>query len=1358
MNDPNFPLHSLCSDSQLQPEDLEFFMRIHSGMITNLINEYDQSGRSALHYCCSHSCTLSNLLLDRGANPNLPTLKGGHVPLFVSCHNKNPETFRLLLERGADFQRRDFQKWNVMHWISHSDASNCLKVLLKHQKFNKTKLYKLFQQKDISGNLPLHILALSNATKCLILLESHFKKSKINPDQLNNWGYAPLHLAVKKNYEIFVKAFLALKTLKKDINVYSSKGKSPLHYSINQKNEKIMELLFKNGADIYQTSKKSGLNSLQIVRQAQEEKLCSRILQFIEEPPIWGVLKNGSEKQLRNLVKKDPEQVNVFDRKGNTPLHYIANNWNIDLIEIIANLVENIDMINFKNQTPLHCAIIKNDLRIVKFLCEYGSNLNLTKEPKVKYSSLHHAIKQNNFQIVSFLIKSGANINLKTREKKETTGLHLCLKEIIKNWNNKKQKKTGKEILELLLNSRITNQKLEINLTDHKGRTSLNYWLSKIKSEELDITEMLLKKESNPSIFNNEGLNTLHIAIKRQFDSIVKLLLKYNAEITPTRNGIPALHLSIATTDKTSIALTLLESPGCTVSEKDSEGNTAYHLAAIYSRRELLAIFHKSKSDFSWKNNEGNTVLHVACQSTNNKIGLQTILGKGKNVKKKLSLTNNKRQTALHIAASNGLIEYADLLIDRGIQIEDKDEDGNNPTTLSGICQQKICFNHLLQRGGLSLPHLALQNGNFEKFQRFIKNGFPLEYLDLEGYSCFHRILMNGKNELLNKIMNYIKDINSKTINGETPIQIAARTGNLKACRILVSKGAELRKYEEGGNWPHVLAKNNNYPKVAEYLSREFKYACSVFEIYETEEHYLNNVELLINKIIIPLKKNDILKMEEIEIIFGNIEDLYNVHNKFHTSLKRRLIDNKTPKTDISDIIIESIPSFTCYQKYATNYENATSMLKKCNQKQIYVNFIKEIFSKEKIKGTSVKNLIHNPIRRMPDLQLLIKCMIKKSHPNNSDLQAMQTAHKNITALVNFLNYVIEENKNISMLKKLQNSFKNGIKIQLFKNNPLPTFLKKGVLHFNEINIPKEFLTNENFNSINLKIFDKKSINYLWTSTKKNKEGLINTISHITRTGFTSSNKGKNNIKYNSQKDTIFNMNSILLNDDPKMSKKDLCKNYKKRKIFLFSNSMIICSGKSAPFEVIAVFKLINTFFLYDPKFVLLKSGFIGFILFTETGSFLFSSNDSQCIHDWCQIIQKTIASNKKKYKEKCGHILQNQIEAVKLFSDNKGNDDNDGDDYNDNDENGNGNMLFKNSFNHRFNTICYYIQIDPNSYSMVVKNRKFTGFLENKKKIKKMLTKYILSSKQGKYIFKDTFKFRIIRLDTLPNQYFLEI
>ncbi|KAJ3430696.1 no mechanoreceptor potential c isoform d-related [Anaeramoeba flamelloides] len=1357
MSDPNFPLHSLCSDSQTQPEDLEFFMRIHSGMITKLVNEYDQNGRTALHYCCSHSCTLSNLLLDRGANPNLPTLTGGHVPLFVSCHKKNPETFRLLLERGADLQITDLQNWNVMHWISHSDASDCLKELLKHKKFDTTKLLKLFQQKDTSGNLPLHIMALSNATKCLLVLGPHFKKWETNPDDLNNWGYAPLHLAVKKNFEIFVRAFLALKTLKKDINIYSTKGKSSLHYSINQKNAKIMELLFKNGADIYQTSKKSNLNSLQIIRQSQDEELCSRILQFIDEPSIWGVLKNGNEKQLRNLVKNDPEQVNVFDRKGNTPLHYIANNGNVNFLEIILNYVKNINIINFNNQTPLHCAIRKNYFKIVSLLCEHGGDLNLTKEPKVKYSSLHQAIKQNNFQIISFLIKSGVNINLKTRDKKETTGLHLCLKEIIKNQDHSKQKKTGKEILELLLNSRITNQQLEINLADHKGRTSLNYWVSKIRSEELDITEMLLKKEANSSIFNNEGLNTLHIAIERQFDSIVKLLLKYNVEITPTRNGIPALHLSISITDNTSIALTLLEYPNCLVMKKDSEGNTAYHLAAIYSRREHLAIFHQSKSDFSWKNNEGNTVLHVACQAKNNKIGLQTILGQGENVKEKLSLINYKGQTALHIAASHGFIEYVDILIERGIQIEAKDDDGYNSTTLSGICQQKICFNHLLQRGGISLPHLALQNGNFEQFKRFIKNGFPVEYLDLEGYSCLHRILINGDNELLSKIINYIKDINSKTINGETPIQIVAKTGNLKACRILVPMGAELRKYEEGGNWPHVLAKNNNYPEVAEYLSREFKYACSVFEIYETEEHYLNNLELLIYKIIIPLQKNNILKTEEIEIIFGNIEDLYQAHFQFHIRLKRRLIEKKSPKTDISDIIIESIPSFACYQNYAKNYENATSMLKKCNQKQPYENFIKEIFSKEKIKGTSVKNLIHNPIRRLPDLQLLIKSMIKKSHPDNSDVQAIQTAHKNISVLCDFLNSVIHQNKNRSMLKKLQNSFKNGIKIQLFKNNPLPDFLKKGMLYFNEINIPKEYLENENFNSDNLNIY-KKSINYLWASTKKNKESIINTISNINLTSFTLGNKGKNNVQPNSQRDTIFNMNSILLKEDPKMSKKDLCKNHKKRKIFLFSNSMIICSGKSAPFEVIAIFKLINTFFLYDPNFFLLKSGHIGFILFTETGSFLFSSNDSQCMNDWCEIIQKTIETNKKNYKVKCDNILLNQIEAMKLLSNNIGNEDDDDDDYNDNDENGNSNMLFKNSFNHRFTTICYYIQIDLNSYSMVVKNRKFTGFLENKKKIKKMLTKYILSSKQGKYIFKDTFKFIIIPLDSLPNQYFLEI
>ena len=56
-------------------------------------------------------------------------------------------------------------------------------------------------------------------------------------------------------------------------------------------------------------------------------------------------------------------------------------------------------------------------------------------------------------------------------------------------------------------------------------------------------------------------------------------------------------------------------------------------------------------------------------------------------------------------------------------------------------------------------------------------------------------------------------------ISGCTPLHVAARNGHLTCVKYLVLQGADFRMKSKKGNTAMVMAKANNQPKVAEYLS-----------------------------------------------------------------------------------------------------------------------------------------------------------------------------------------------------------------------------------------------------------------------------------------------------------------------------------------------------------------------------------------------------------------------------------------------------------------------------------------------------------------------------------------------------------
>lgn len=99
-----------------------------------------------------------------------------------------------------------------------------------------------------------------------------------------------------------------------------------------------------------------------------EDKLAER---------IHSAIKNGDRNTVEEMVKKEPETVNVLDPvTHNTPLHTATFNREEELASFLVENGADVNAVNRYGGTPLQFAAANGGLKIAKMLIEKGADVN----------------------------------------------------------------------------------------------------------------------------------------------------------------------------------------------------------------------------------------------------------------------------------------------------------------------------------------------------------------------------------------------------------------------------------------------------------------------------------------------------------------------------------------------------------------------------------------------------------------------------------------------------------------------------------------------------------------------------------------------------------------------------------------------------------------------------------------------------------------------------------------------------------------------------------------------------------------------------------------------------------------------
>ncbi len=459
---------------------------------------------------------------------------------------------------------------------------------------------------------------------------------------------------------------------------------------------------------------------------------------------------------------------------------------------------------NPRGQAPLYSAIQAGKADIVAYLLEKGADPNADMYGNMPLSMAMGGYTENWKPVAEALVAKGAKINGADNE-----GQTPLLRAISNGGGSAQKDKVAWLIA----------QGADINARNRQGRSVLE---TAISSSNAEMVALILDKADVKKVDDN-GNTPLFAAVTRGNPEYVRMLLDKGADINVQNvSGDTVLHL---TAQNLGPMLKILLDAGAKTNLKNNRGDLPLHIAlrrrdenALPNRvfyggdynprstdaedgptpRGTLIAPLTDKSDINAKDQFGLSPLLLAILARDQESRDLILESKPKmdattqlfdaaaqgNVAVLKTLLTQKPflvyfrladgTTPLHTSALWGTLGTAQLLVQKGADINGRDSRGETPLHKS-----------LTRPTGL----FARRSKNMTAF--LLEKGANFNALDQNDASPLHRAIKSGDAELISALLAKNVNVNARDRTGQTPIfTLMTKTSELRLVRALLEKGA----------------------------------------------------------------------------------------------------------------------------------------------------------------------------------------------------------------------------------------------------------------------------------------------------------------------------------------------------------------------------------------------------------------------------------------------------------------------------------------------------------------------------------------------------------------------------------------
>jgi len=190
-----------------------------------------------------------------------------------------------------------------------------------------------------------------------------------------------------------------------------------------------------------------------------------------------------------------------------------------------------------------------------------------------------------------------------------------------------------------------------------------------------------------------------------------------------------------------------------------------------------------------------------------------------------------RKQTPLHLAAANGRLKVAELLLAKGARVDTLDSQqmqplhsaayGGHPELIELLLQQRANIEAVDISGSTPLFHAA-SGGNVKAVQTLLNKGAKVTVINGHGETPLHWAASRDHEAVVELLLDKGVSREAATKLGRTALHAAAWDGQAKAVTALLARNAAVNARDKDGSTPvHLAARDRNgYAAVAALLAK----------------------------------------------------------------------------------------------------------------------------------------------------------------------------------------------------------------------------------------------------------------------------------------------------------------------------------------------------------------------------------------------------------------------------------------------------------------------------------------------------------------------------------------------------------
>lgn len=477
-----------------------------------------------------------------------------------------------------------------------------------------------------------------------------------------------------------------------------------------------------------------------------------------------------------------------------TPLGIACASGNVDVVKCLLDNGASVSA-ESKGNTPLVIACMQGNVEIAGILLERGAK---TTSSSQNILPLTEAVKSGNLDLVGLLVEAGCDVN--SRDKTEITPLVVALARGLTEIANKLEQVGAKAPPQYLLKSQL----LPYLIDSIKQSASLDRPKNPITYEGIQI----LMHRGWLSISPQEATDILSVAIYLGDSRIVDFLIQQGADVNGQSTVYTSSILARAISEhcfagRLNDVIPALLNHNASVKSEEIQ-NLIAHIANtnVYSPQEAieqLKVYFSRGIDINTNPNQEQGCLISAFTSYKTDV-IKFLLAQGARVDSHTPQSNSAIHAYAYEAqpcSTQEAEEVLDLLVEKGLGINDKGFRGRTPLQAACVVGNKVTAEALIKKGAdLNASSdespcpiiLCAQHDSYCVAELLLESGCDINQVDSNGRTALMHAVARRNINLVQLLLKYSPDVLKFDNKNATALLTAVHADDYEITHLIASK------------------------------------------------------------------------------------------------------------------------------------------------------------------------------------------------------------------------------------------------------------------------------------------------------------------------------------------------------------------------------------------------------------------------------------------------------------------------------------------------------------------------------------------------------------------------------------------